>query len=718
MAQITGTVRKTIFANGGFRVYDTAPHGTVKVEGGEPMSAGQAFQAEGHFEPYKGRMTFKATALSGIGGAAKAKPAAPSLAMATVDGVRAWAKASGSETVAGLAGTAFASSDAAAIDRTMGDVVALCSLFGLARRRAEALAAAWRQDSASEARKGLVALGLPQKAAKALVDRHGAAALGIVSADPWILMNAYDMHPSRCDAIASTLGLPQDCDARIAAGLRRAIDAASLGGHTGVAATTAAADTAAIMGMTTEAVTPGVERAIASGRLSSLGTIDFEKAKGVVLLQTRAVRADEETVARFALSRARVAPARGDAAKAIAAAERQLGLTLDASQRRAVATALGHGLCAVTGGPGTGKTTLTRVVIAVQKAARRKVVLVAPTGRAAKRLTEVTGLEASTIHRALECDPFKNAFKRNAGNPIEADVLIVDETSMIDLELAAALFAAIKPTTSVVLVGDVDQLPSVNQGNVLSDLIESGVVPTARLDVVHRQGKRSGVVTLAHAVNAGRQTEVEGLDDVDVEYIDGAEAIQARVVELTSSVLPAMGYDPDQITVLSPTKKKASGVAELNRALKAAINPGRRGATVDFGDVAYSVGDRVMHVRNDYEKEVFNGEIGVVTKAGGARIEVEYPTTSARYDASDASDIVHAWATTIHKAQGSEMDCVVLVVDREQYNATRKLIYTAITRSKKRLFVLTQRDTLRKAIARTGDSRRLTGLPTLLAKGL
>lgn len=718
MATMTGTVRKVIFADGDFRVYDTVPGGVMKVRGGDRLAPGTRFTASGRSAPYKGRTTFEAVRVE-VAGAGAAIAATPGTApvQLTPEGVAAWARRSGIAGVGDVAARSLEGIPEDGIHAVMNDAEALGRLCRIPVRKAAAIVAAWARDVHAEALAKLLAMDVPPHAAASMVARHGRDAVDLVARDPWRLMEGTRATFPQCERVAGRIGLASDCDARIAAGLAKALAAAALNGSTGLAETTAVQETAAALGLDGAAVAAGVARAIAGSGFATAGTVDFAKAKGVRLVQTRRDRAAEVAVVDF-LTRRGAGGSAADVGARVTAAERQLGLKLDASQREAALKALSSPVSVITGGPGTGKTTLTRIVIAASRGFKRKVELVAPTGRAAKRLSDVTGLEARTIHRALEYNPKRRGFERCASNPLEADVVIVDETSMVDLQLASALFAAVKRDARVIIVGDVDQLPSVGAGNVLGDVIASGAVPVARLRTIHRQGEGSGIVACAHAVNAGRHPEDAGFDDFEIEYIEDQDRLRARVVELSGRVLPAAGYDREQIMVLAPAKRGPTGVERLNKDLKAAINPGTRADTAVFDDAAFSVGDRVMHVRNDYEKGVVNGDMGTVVAARPGHVRVSYPQGEASYGPSDILDIQHGLASTIHKAQGSEVDCVVLVLDRDQFNASRRLVYTAATRAKKRLIVLTQRGSLAKAIGRTQDGQRTTGMPSLLARAL
>ncbi len=396
---------------------------------------------------------------------------------------------------------------------------------------------------------------------------------------------------------------------------------------------------------------------------------------------------------------------------------------LSDGQRRALEAAGQAAVAVITGGPGTGKTTVTRALVASWEAARRRVLLAAPTGRAAKRLQEATGRPAQTVHRLLEWgkpgrDGRRAPFGRDAANPLACDLLVVDEASMLDLSLARGLFAALPPGASVVLVGDVDQLPPVGPGQVLGDLIASKVAPVARLTEVFRQAEGSGIIENAYRILAGELPIGAGAaKHADFYIIHAEEPERARelIVRLCKDRIPeAFGFDPRRdVQVLTPMHRGAAGTEELNRALQAALNPDGDG--VEHAGRTLRVGDKVMQIRNDYERDVFNGDVGRVVSAqmieDEPRLEVEFDGKRVEYEAEALAELELAYAMSVHKSQGSEYPVVVIPLVMQHFMMLRRnLFYTAITRGKRLVVVVGSDRAIRRAVEEAFVERRHTGL--------
>jgi exodeoxyribonuclease V alpha subunit len=394
-----------------------------------------------------------------------------------------------------------------------------------------------------------------------------------------------------------------------------------------------------------------------------------------------------------------------------------MGIAFAGSQRTATRAAVTNKVMVVTGGPGTGKTTIVRAVLEVFTAKALRVLLCAPTGRAAKRLAESTGREAKTIHRLLEFDPGIGTFRRGRENPLDADLVVVDETSMVDVVLMNRLLQAVPPWACVVFVGDADQLPSVGAGAVLTDLIESGAVPVARLTEVHRQAGGSWIVRAAHAVNRGEIPEsapAGGAGDFYFVEATDPDAVVALVRQMVTERIPRkFGLDPFRdVQVLSPQVKTALGVANLNRELQAALNPGGPGvAEVKRFDTAFRVGDKVMQLKNNYDREVYNGDIGRVSgiDADDQAVVVEFDGRAVEYDFADLDELQLAYCTSIHKSQGSEYPAVVIPVHTQHYTMLqRNLLYTGITRGRKLVALVGSRKALWVAVNAAETRRRYT----------
>ncbi|MGO8669842.1 MAG: ATP-dependent RecD-like DNA helicase [Capsulimonadaceae bacterium] len=402
---------------------------------------------------------------------------------------------------------------------------------------------------------------------------------------------------------------------------------------------------------------------------------------------------------------------------------RTLKVELSPEQGQAVRVALSARFSIITGGPGTGKTTTTQAVVSAFERAGRIVMLASPTGRAAKRLAEVVGRDAKTIHRLLEFSPEMGGFKRCADLPLECDVLVVDEVSMLDTNLAFALMRAVPAHAQVVFVGDVDQLPSVGPGNVLSDIIESAVVPVTRLTQVFRQAAASLIITNAHRINQGEMPRLpsasEGFDCVFVRA-DEPEELVDKVVAIVGRSLPKRGFRADEIQVLCPMQRGTCGAVVLNQRLQAALNPARDGVgEVERPGKVFRVGDRVMQLVNDYDKAVYNGDIGRVIGVSDEESEmcVDFAGSKVYYPYADLDQLSLAYASSIHKSQGSEYPAVVLAVHTQHYMLLqRNLLYTALTRAKKMAAIVGSTRAIAMAVKKKSDIRRHTRLRLRLQK--
>ena len=376
----------------------------------------------------------------------------------------------------------------------------------------------------------------------------------------------------------------------------------------------------------------------------------------------------------------------------------------DDTQVEAIEAALNEKILVITGGPGTGKSTTTLGIVRAYREAGAKVLLAAPTGRAAKRLSEVTRMSAKTIHRLLEMRP-PDGFQRDEHNQLNGDVLIVDECSMVDLLLTYSLLKAVPDHMTVILVGDVDQLPSVGAGKVLADIIESGTVPVIRLEKIFRQAQRSSIVTSAHKINNG---EMPYLTDHDSDFLFiESENPAEKIVEICREILPDQGIKPVDIQVLTPMRRGDTGANALNLLLQEALNPnGARIAGINF-----RLGDRVMQVRNNYEKSVFNGDIGIVNWVDSGEVMVQFDDKMIVYDTSELDELVLAYATTIHKAQGSEFPYVIMPIVKAHFiMLQRNLLYTGVTRAKKGLIMVGERKAVYIAVMNNKIVERNTRL--------
>ena len=403
----------------------------------------------------------------------------------------------------------------------------------------------------------------------------------------------------------------------------------------------------------------------------------------------------------------------------VAALEKMLGIQYDEVQAQAVQEAARSKVMVLTGGPGTGKTTTVQGIIAAYGQMGLRILLAAPTGRAAKRMSEATGLPAKTIHRLLECKP-PDGYQRNEDNPLEGDVLIVDECSMIDIILMNSLLKALPRNMRLVLVGDIDQLPSVGAGNVLRDIIDSGRFPVIRLTRIFRQAQQSRIITNAHRINQGEFPDISNGRNTDFFFINNEEpeAAVQEIVALVSSKLPRYyGVKPSEVQVLTPMQRGVLGGTNLNQTLQAALNP--EGEGLRRGGFIFRLYDKVMQVKNNYDKEVFNGDIGRITAVDlqERTLQVMFDGRVIEYDVSELDELVHAYATTIHKAQGSEYPIVVMPILMTHFvMLQRNLLYTGITRAKKVLVLIGSKKALAYAVHNVTVSQRNTKLKERLMR--
>lgn len=396
------------------------------------------------------------------------------------------------------------------------------------------------------------------------------------------------------------------------------------------------------------------------------------------------------------------------------------GMGLSSGQRQAVEMAASERVLILTGGPGTGKTFTTRTIVALWKAMGKSIALASPTGRAAQRLSEMTGCEAKTIHRLLEFDPKTMKFKRDVDSPLEAKAIVVDEASMIDLFLANSLLKAIPNDAQLLLVGDIDQLPSVGPGNILRDLIASEQVPVVRLSQVFRQAQASAIVSNAHRINSGQYPTLESVSlspRSDCLWLNAAEpenGVQG-IRELLIDVVPQLGFDPASVVqVLCPMTRGEVGTRNLNAVLQELLNPPCPGKAELFrGGMKLRVGDRVIQQVNDYNREVFNGDLGAIAAIDTEEQEVtvQFEGRSVNYDYADINELALAWAVTIHKAQGSEYPVVIMPIFMQHYlMLSRNLIYTGLTRARKLAIVVGTTKAISLAIGQVKDQERYTYL--------
>jgi exodeoxyribonuclease V alpha subunit len=424
------------------------------------------------------------------------------------------------------------------------------------------------------------------------------------------------------------------------------------------------------------------------------------------------------------LQRSRIMSRPADINARLRSIERHLSVTLSSEQADAVRRVFENRVQVITGGPGTGKTTIVQAVLQCALQAHISVMLAAPTGRAAKRMTETTGREAKTLHRLLKYDFKSGTFEHHAGNPLDCGMLIVDEASMIDTWLMHQILCAVKPGTSLLLVGDVHQLPSVGPGNILADIINSGTVPVARLTEIFRQASQSLIIVNAHRINNGRGLlENNGSDHlVDFYFVEknDPEAVLKSIIEITAERIPArFKLNPmHEVQVITPMHKGQLGTENLNRELQRVLNPGH--VILERGSRSFRAGDKVMQVKNNYDLDVFNGDIGILTGASAEtkKAIVMFDERAVSYDFSDLDDLVPAYAISVHKSQGSEFPAVVMPLLTQHYiMLQRNLLYTAVTRGRRLVVLVGSRKALSIATANDRPRMRYTGLCERLREG-
>ena len=413
----------------------------------------------------------------------------------------------------------------------------------------------------------------------------------------------------------------------------------------------------------------------------------------------------------------------GDIPAEIAAIEQRDGVLFAPRQKMALEKALSHNLLVLTGGPGTGKTTTIKGLIALLDARKKRIGLAAPTGRAAKRMSEATGREARTIHRLLKYSPKENAFEKNFENPLELDALIVDEVSMVDTVLMNSLLRAVPLSASVVLVGDIDQLPSVGAGNVLKDIIVSGKVETVALNEIFRQAQTSRIITNAHRINAGEMPDIQNARESDFFFIEAEtpEQVVETICGLCASRLPkTYGFEPvEDIQVLSPMYRGETGANNLNRVLQDLLNG--KGQELTRGAMRFRVGDKVMQIRNNYDKDVFNGDLGRVLaiESTDQVVTVRFQERVVSYEFSELDELVLAYAVSVPKSQGAEYRAVVMPITTQHYvMLQRNLIYTAITRARELVVLVGTQKALAMAVKNNVVSQRHTTLAERIRAGL
>lgn len=597
---------------------------------------------------------------------------------------------------------------------------------GIGPKRLQRITAAWaEQKEIREVMLFLQGHGVSSAYAVKIFKAYGAAAIATVKANPYRLaQDIYGIGFKTADHIAQNLGVPSDSPLRARAGIIHVLHALSDEGHVYAPEADLLKEAEATL---------EIPRALLAEAVTDLTreeqVVAEELSEGDRAIYLKALHVAEEQVARRLcdLLRAPRPAVPIDVEKALAWVEGVTTMRLASQQQEAIRMALSQKALVITGGPGTGKTTILRCIILILERKGIRMCLTSPTGRAAKRMSEATGREATTIHRLLEWSPTHGGFQRNAQRPLETDLLIVDEVSMIDVVLMHSLLKAVPLTATLLLVGDADQLPSVGPGTVLKDILESGRVPAVRLTEIFRQAEKSRIVRSAHRVNRGEFPDLsrppQG-EESDFHFLveEEPERLQQLIVDLAARRLPARyGLDPvEEIQVLTPMHRGVVGAFQLNAALQAALNPPKADSReVVRGARAFRTGDRVMQLRNNYDKEVYNGDIGRIHHIDleEQAVIVQVDGRPVTYDFSELDELTLAYAATVHKSQGSEYPAVIMPLHTTHYPMLqRNLLYTAITRARRLLVLAGTKKALAIAVRNDATLRRASRLADRLVR--
>ncbi len=594
------------------------------------------------------------------------------------------------------------------IDILNTDIERLLEVEGIGAKKLDVIRTAWDEQRGVQ---GVMLFLREHKVGTAhaarIFSRYGHAAVDLIRMNPYRLVDDIDgIGFLTADTIARSLGVAASDPVRLGAGVLHALnEAARSSGHVYVPFDELAAGAAQLLEADVEDVVYAINRAAERGGL----VVDDDRVYAPVLHAAEcAIATSIERL--FARGAHEVDHTAINAH--ITAAEAHFALRFAPSQVEAIHACIAGPVVILTGGPGTGKTTTVGGIIDVAERLGLRVSLCAPTGRAARRMAWLSGREARTMHRLLEFDPMSGTFQRDDANTLDTDLVIVDETSMVDVQLMAALFAALPAESRLVLVGDADQLPSVGPGNVLADLLACDRIEAVRLTVIFRQEEASRLITNAHRMRTGFMPVFER--DTFLLECDHAETIAQRLREVVAERLPReMGFDPlKDIQVLSPMHATAAGVRHLNGVLQEALNPTGR-VVLRRGETAWRLGDKVMQTRNNYDKDVFNGDIGFILALDDeeALIQVGFDDRRVSFTFDEMDDLALAYAITIHKSQGSEYNVVVLPITiQHRVMLQRNLVYTAMTRARRLLVFIGQKKALSYAVGNDRQHARYSGL--------
>ena len=584
------------------------------------------------------------------------------------------------------------------------DIERLYEVPGIGTKRVEKIRDSWeKQKDIKNVMLFLQEYGVSTAFAAKIYRQYGKESIDTVKGNPYRLADdVWGIGFKTADGIASKMGYEKNDLRRCKSGLQYTLSSLADEGHVFAREQQLVESAVRLLESDRESVTAALSELLQSQELIRESDAIYlppfywsEKGTAKKLLELMSV----QTAQLF------------DGAMDMAAIEKASGIEYDDVQKEAITQAVASKVMVLTGGPGTGKTTTTQGIIAAYRAAGLKIQLAAPTGRAAKRMSEATGMEAKTIHRLLEYNPM-GGFKRNEENPLEGDALIVDECSMIDIILMYNLMKAVPVGMRLIMVGDIDQLPSVGAGNVLRDIIDSERIPVIRLTRIFRQAQSSRIVMSAHQINHGQYPDTSNGRNTDFFFLrnDDPEKVASDIVDLVKHRLPKAYHEPlGNIQVLTPMQRSVVGASNLNMLLQQALNETSTG--LSRGGTTYRHGDRVMQIRNNYDKEVFNGDIGTIVRVNheDRTLTVDFDGRQIEYDVTELDELILAYATTIHKSQGSEYPIVVIPLLMTHFvMLQRNLVYTGITRAKKVCVIIGQPKALGYAIRNLTVSDRNT----------
>lgn len=569
---------------------------------------------------------------------------------------------------------------------------------GIGEKRVKMIQNGWeKQKKVKEIMLFLHANGVGTSKAVRIYKTYGDQAIELMQENPYRLAkDIYGIGFNTADKIAQKMGIGKESLIRARAGITYVLFQEVDNGNCALPLEQAIANAVEILEIPQGVIEEAIRQEIVEQK------IILDTIQGVNCLFLPALYLAEKRSAERIRELAQGSPSWGeiDSPKATEWVEKEVGITLAANQKKAVATSLESKLTIITGGPGVGKTTIVNSIIKILAQKQIRIFLAAPTGRAAKRLSESTHMEAKTIHRLLEFDPKERGFKRDLANPLECDLIVVDESSMIDVQLLYSLLKAIPTQAAIIFVGDVNQLPSVGPGQVLSDLIESGIINVVTLTEIFRQAKTSKIITNSHKINAGEMPDLSNDLNFDFFFVEAQEPEDCvkKILQIVQERIPKRwGFHPIQeVQVLCPATRGGVGTKSLNIELQKVLNRNAEIKVEKFG-TPFALGDKVMQVRNNYDKEVYNGDIGLISQVNPEEKEVTiaYDGRDVVYDFDELDEIVLSYACTIHKSQGSEYPVVVIPLMTQHYMMLQKnLIYTGVTRGKKIVILVGQKKAL------------------------